>query len=95
MKLVDLVDAAGAVLADIESGKLTDPDDYEQRAVERARSMFGTVAGPGDPLWPLHLDVARQVLEAGGLSADELAEWATVLRRREQRVSTPDADPEV
>jgi hypothetical protein len=78
-----LAGAAGSVLQDIESGKITDPAEYEAEVVATLREQFSLVHGPGDLLWELQVDVCRQVLEAGGLSADEVAEWVAVLRRRE------------
>jgi hypothetical protein len=52
--------------------------------VAACRELFGIVgSGPEDPLWELHGDVARQYLAAGGASANELAEWTEVQRRRE------------
>lgn len=79
----DAVSAAMAVAEDVASGKLS-PADLERQAVAELRELLGTVTGPGDPLWSLQVDVARRVLAAGGVPADELAEWAAVARSREQ-----------
>lgn len=78
----DVINAASDALRDIETGALT-PAEVERRAVDSCKALFGIVAGPTDPLWALHGDVCRQYLATGGLSADELAEWAAVQRRRE------------
>ncbi|MGW0037493.1 flagellar hook-length control protein [Gordonia sp. NPDC003376] len=75
------IKATMAVARDIADAKL-DPADLTAEFVADARSLFGAVVGPDDPLWPVQLDVARQVLGLGGVSADELAEWLTVARRR-------------
>jgi hypothetical protein len=81
--LVDLVNASSDVLAEVEAGTLR-PGDVEGRAVAVCRETFGIVgAGPADPLWSLHADICRQFLERGGMSANELAEWTAVQRRRE------------
>ena len=48
----------------------------------RTAALFGVVAGPTDALWSLHVDIARQVLAKGGVSADELSEWLAVARQR-------------
>ncbi len=85
--LADVVNSASDVLRDIENGVLR-ADEVEARVVAEMRRQFGQVNGPGDALWELHLDMCRQVLEAGGLSGDELAEWTAVARRRE---GLPDA----
>ena len=57
----------------------------EQAAADRCRALFGTVAGPGDPLWTLHTDTARQAIALGAFTAAELSEWVAVLRQREGR----------
>lgn len=60
-------------------------DALEETTIAECRELFGTVYGPDDPLWLLQLDVVRQVLAHGGMSADELAEWLAVQRTREGR----------
>ena len=81
--LEDVVNSASDMLRDIENGTLR-AVDVESRAAAVCRETFGIVGpGPGDPLWQLHLDIARQVLERGGLSADELREWVAVQERRD------------
>jgi hypothetical protein len=80
--LADVVNAASDTLAAVEAGSLG-AAEVETRAVAACRELVGQVNGAGDVLWPLHLDVARQVLEAGGLSAAELREWLAVQQRRE------------
>ncbi|AER47733.1 flagellar hook length control protein-like protein [Mycobacterium phage Dori] len=77
------VDAAMSVAEDIATGKLA-VDQLDAAAAAEARALFGRVEGPDDPLWELHVDVARQVLAVGGgIPARELAEWAEVERRAE------------
>ncbi len=87
----DVIKAATSVARDAAEGRLA-PLDLEQHAVTECRGLFGTVAGPGDPLWSLHLDVARQVLALDGIPADELAEWLAVARQRAGEL-TPSLDP--
>lgn len=77
----DAVDAAMSVAEDVAEGKI-DPSTLDQAVAKECRELFGTVLGEGDPLWPLHIDVTRQVLADGGLSADELSEWLAVARSR-------------
>ncbi len=77
----DAIKAASSLARDIADGGLS-PSDLERQAVSECRELFGTVAGPDDPLWELHRDVARQVLALDGVPADELAEWLTVARQR-------------
>lgn len=74
----DAIKAAMGVARDVAEGRLSAADLERQAAVE-ARAMFGTVIGPSDALWGLHVEVARQVVALGGVSAAELAEWAVVL----------------
>lgn len=81
----DVIKSAAAVARDAAEGRL-DPATLDQLIVDESRELFGAVAGPPDPLWPLHLDVTRQVLALGGVPAAELSEWAAVGQRREQRV---------
>lgn len=82
----DAINAAMGLAEDIAQGRVK-PTDLEQQAVADLRDLFGTVAGPDDPAWATQVDVARQVIALGALTADELSEWATVIRRRagEQR----------
>ena len=88
----DVVTAAMSVADDAAQGRVS-PAALEQQAVTECRELFGTVAGADDPLWPLHVDIARQVLALDGMPADELAEWLAVARRRTgQPVSEPEPD---
>lgn len=77
------VDAAMSVAEDVATGRL-DTAALDTAVATECRELFGRVAGPGDPLWELHVDIARQVLAVGGgLPADELAEWLAVTRQAE------------
>jgi hypothetical protein len=90
-----VVKAAMSVARDAAEGKL-DPASLSDRAVSECRELFSDVVGQDDPLWPLHLDIARQVLALGGVPADELSEWAAALRHRDAEPSSepqPDDDP--
>jgi hypothetical protein len=80
----DAIEAAMAVAESVSSGELS-PDQLEQQLVAECRALVGTVVGPGpdDPIWELQVSICRGVLAAGGIPADELAEWAAVARRRE------------
>jgi hypothetical protein len=71
------VDAALSIADEVAKGTL-DPTSLEVAAVAECRTLFSTVAGPEDELWELQVDVCRQVLAAGGVPGDELAEWAAV-----------------
>lgn len=73
--------AALAVTEDIDAGRI-DPAALDVELIGQCRELFGVVAGPGDALWPLQLDIARQVIARGGVSVGELSEWQTVLRQR-------------
>lgn len=77
----DVIDAAMSVAEDVVESRL-DPTQLNQAVADECKALFGTVIGDDDPLWPLHIDVARQVLAVGGLSADELSEWLAVARSR-------------
>ncbi|HTQ21972.1 flagellar hook-length control protein [Mycobacterium sp.] len=90
----DAVTAALDLAEDIGEGWL-DPAELDAELAEQCRQLFGTVTGPDDPLWPLHADVARQVLAAGGVSVDELSEWSAILRLRAQGDETPPKGPDV
>jgi hypothetical protein len=67
----------------LSSGVL-DPAALEAQAAEECRRLFGFVSGPGDALWELHVDVARQVLAVGGIPAHEVGEWFAVLTAAEE-----------
>jgi len=77
----DVIRAAASVAREAAEGRLS-PAALQEQAVAECRKLFGTVAGPGDALWELQVEVARAVLGAGGIPADELAEWAAVARQR-------------
>lgn len=78
------VESAMSIARDVTEGRLN-PEQLEQQAIAEARALFGTAIGPEDPIWPLQVDIARQVLAIGGaISANELAEWSAVERSREQ-----------
>lgn len=83
----DAVKAAMQIATDVTEGKVQ-VDELEAAAVAECRKLFGTVYGPDDPLWDLHLDISRQFIAMNGFTADELAEWVAVMRSRE------DAKPE-
>jgi len=79
----DAIKAAMAIAAEVAEGKL-DPAELAAVVEAESRAAFGRVVGPGDALWELHVDVARQCLAVGGwISADELAEWAAAYRAKE------------
>src|SRR4051812_31862275 len=88
----DVISAAMSIAKDVAEGRV-DPSALQQQAVTECRELFGTVAGEGDPLWTLHADVARQAIALGALSADELSEWAAVMRRRAGEPLEPPAPP--
>lgn len=76
------VDAAMAVAQDIADGRLL-PSSVDAAALEACRGIVGVVVGPQDALWPLQAEIARQVIAAGGIHANELSEWLAVQRRRD------------
>lgn len=88
----DVITAAMSIASDAADGKLS-PTDLQTTAVAECRELFGTVVGDGDALWTLHADVARQAIALGALSADELSEWASVMRRRAGEPLEPTAPP--
>ncbi|WP_156298257.1 flagellar hook-length control protein [Mycobacterium paragordonae] len=77
----DAIKAAASVARDVADGRLT-PAALEHQAVVELRQLFATVVGPGDPVWPLQVQIARGVLAVGGVPADELSEWLAVARQR-------------
>lgn len=88
----DAIKAAASVARDIADGKLS-PSALADQAVAELRELFAEVIGPDDPAWPVQVDVARQVLGLGGISADELSEWAAVMCRRAGEAPEPPAPP--
>ena len=81
---------AAKIAHQLASGRL-DAADLERQTAEESRKLFGTVIGPEDPLWELHVEVTRRVLALNGLSAAELGEWLAVMAASEQ---DPDAESE-
>ncbi|OMB79263.1 hypothetical protein [Mycolicibacterium conceptionense] len=83
------VTAAMSVAQDIAEGKV-DTAQLDDAVAAECRTLFGRVEGPGDPLWELQVDVARQVLAVGGgVSSVELAEWTAVYRAAEGVEAAP------
>jgi hypothetical protein len=78
----DGIKAAASIARDLADGRLS-PADLEAAAVAELRELFGEVV-PGGPCWPLQLQVARGVLAAGGIPADELQEWLSTQRASEK-----------
>lgn len=79
-----VADAALTLAKSVAQGEIT-LATVEQAAADRCKALFGTVAGEGDVLWPLHVDVCRQAIALGALSASELGQWTSVIRQREGR----------
>lgn len=77
------VDAAISVAEDITAGRL-EPAEFEQLVVVEVRRVAGVVVGPPDLLWPVQVQICRDVLAVGGgVPAHELAEWAAVTALKE------------
>ncbi|GAT09367.1 flagellar hook-length control protein [Mycolicibacterium novocastrense] len=88
----DAINAAMSVADDVAQNKL-DPSSLDAALADELRRLFGDVAEQDDSLWSLQCDVARQVIALGGISPDELAEWAAALRHRDPEPSDEcDAD---
>ena len=79
---------------DIAEGRIS-PADLDRLALEECRALFGHVAGPEDPLWELHVDIARQVLALDVLPYNELAGRPRVHRDRLQPVPEGDEHPPI
>ncbi len=77
----EVITAAMGVARDAAEGRL-DPAELEAAAVQECRQLFAAVTGPDSPMWELQLEVARGVLAASGLPADELQEWLAVARQQ-------------
>lgn len=77
----DIIRAAASVGRDAAEGRLT-PAQLEAQARAEVLAIAGEIVGPGDPLWEVQCDIARGVLAAGGVPADELSEWLAVARHR-------------
>lgn len=76
--------SAAMDIAEAVSENRLDATQLDRAAADAVRELAGTVAGPGDPLWELHVEIARQVLAVGGgIPAGELAEWLAVTRAAE------------
>lgn len=80
-ELPDAIKAAMSVAKDLAEGRVTVAQIGAEVAAEHRR-MFGTVVGPDDPLWPVHVEVCRRVLALDGIPPDELAEWLAVTRAK-------------
>lgn len=76
----DVIKAAASVARDAAEGRLS-PAALEEQAVAECRELFGTVTGPGDALWELQVEVARDMLAQTGIPADELSEWLAIARQ--------------
>lgn len=93
----DAIESAMGLATDVAEGRL-DPADLEAQAVAELQQLVGTVVGPGDLAWDLQVQIARGVLAAGGIPADELSEWLAVERHRAgepvSQPELPDDQPE-
>lgn len=76
----DAIKAAMTVAKDVAEGRL-DPAALDAAVAAECRQLFAFVTGPADPLWDIHVEVARQVLALDGIPVDELAEWLAVTRK--------------
>ena len=83
----DVIKAAMTLARHAAEGAL-DAATLDRELADELRRAFGLVVGPGDALWPLQVDVARQTLAlsgiASGIGLDELREWVAVLETRQQ-----------
>lgn len=86
-------EAVAVLMDEVAAGKLTG-EAMAQQAADRCAAMFGNVAGPGDPLWEVHVAVARQVLGFAGIPVAELAQWLSVARNRENPANSVNCTPE-
>ncbi len=77
----DTINGAMSIADDVAQGRV-DPSDLEQQAVQELRELFGVVVGPDDAAWDVQVEVARGVLAAGGIPADELQEWLSCAKHR-------------
>lgn len=75
-------EAVAVLMNSVSEGRLT-AATLAEAAEARCREVLGQCDGPSDPLWPVHVEIARQVLGHGGLPASELAQWLSVARSRE------------
>jgi hypothetical protein len=73
------IKAAMSIADDVAEGRLQ-PEELDRVAVEECRALFGTVTGPDNPLWELHLQVTRGVLAAAGIPFGELQQWLAVAK---------------
>ncbi|MDF0532528.1 hypothetical protein P0W64_15065 [Tsukamurella sp. 8F] len=86
----DIVRTSYALLDEVDAGTTT-AANLEAELAETMRAEFGIVGGGSDdPLWSLHLDVARQFIAAGGLTSAELREWLSVRLRAENGGARPE-----
>lgn len=83
-----LMDAAMDIAAASVDGRIR-PADIEAEVLAKCREYMGVVHGPDDQAWTLQIDICRQVLHAGGLTVDEVAEWLAVMRTRAGHVEQP------
>ena len=83
----DAIEAAMSIADEVAQGRLA-PADMEALAVRELTELFAEVV-PGSPVWPLQVAVARGVLAAGGIPADELAEWTAVQRASDEQAQMP------
>jgi hypothetical protein len=73
----DVIKAATSVARDAAEGRLS-PAALQEQSVAECRELFGTVAGPGDALWELQIEVTRDVLVQKGIPTHRLIEWLAV-----------------
>lgn len=89
---VAAAEAVAVLMTEVSEGRLT-ASTMADRAAARVREVFGECGGPADPLWPVHVELCRQVLGHGGIPAAELAQWLSVARSRENPAGPGDSPP--
>lgn len=88
-----IIKGAMSIAKDAAEGRVNDAN-LDAELAQELQCLFGAVSGPGDPLFEMQTSVARAVLAAGGLTADEIAEWLAVARSREAAHSpSPASEP--
>lgn len=75
----DAIEQAMNLADDVAQNRLS-PAELEATAVAELSALMLIEPEPGSDLAALRVEVARAVLAAGGIPADELQEWLAVAR---------------
>lgn len=75
------VEAIMDLAKDVAEGRVS-PADLDREAAAKTLELYRIVDGPADPIWPIQVEIARQVMARGGIPLEEMQQWVAVAMSR-------------